>query len=141
MAYGFVNVGGGGGGLSQDGLEELRSAVTAAGTSAAEAKTTADTALAAANSAKSAADTAVITGYDRPKSAIAVSTANALKEIFEQTGSGGETGSEVTLAFYHIGPEPPENTKLLWIDTTAGGTGGLKYHTGSAWAAVPVAWG
>lgn len=128
MAYGFVNVGGGGGGLSQDGLEELRSAVTAAGTSAAEAKTTADTALAAANSAKSAADTAV-------------STANALKEIFEQTGSGGETGSEVTLAFYHIGPEPPENTKLLWIDTTAGGTGGLKYHTGSAWAAVPVAWG
>lgn len=128
MAYGIVNVGGGGGGgLSQDGLDEVKNAATAASTSAQEAKTTANTALAAANSAKSAADTAL-------------TTANALKDIFEQS-SGGAAGGEVTLAYYHIGTEPPENTKLLWIDTTAGGTGGLKYHTGSAWAAVPVAWG
>lgn len=127
MAWGTVNVGGGGGGLSQDGLEEIRSAVTAASTSAQEAKTAADTALTAANNAKSTADTAL-------------STANSLKEIFEQSG-GGETGGEVTLTFYHIGAEPPENTRLLWIDTTEGGTSGLKYHTGSAWEAVPVAWG
>ena len=127
MAYGSVNVGGGGGGFSQDSLEEIRNAVTAADASAKEAKATADTALAAANGAKNAADTAL-------------TTANALKEIFEQSG-GGETGGEVTLAYYHIGTEPPENTKLPWIDTTEDGTGGLKYHTGSAWAAVPVAWG
>lgn len=126
MAYGSVNVGGGGG-FSQDSLEEIRNAVTAVDASAKEAKATADTALAAANGAKNAADTAL-------------TTANALKEIFEQSG-GGETGGEVTLAYYHIGTEPPENTKLLWIDTTEDGTGGLKYHTGSAWAAVPVAWG
>lgn len=126
MAYGSVNVGGGGG-FSQDSLEEIKNAVTAADASAKEAKATADTALAAANGAKNAADTAL-------------TTANALKEIFEQSG-GGETGGEVTLAYYHIGTEPPENTKLLWIDTTEDGTGGLKYHTGSAWAAVPVAWG
>jgi len=127
MAYGIVNVGGGGGGLSQDGLDEVKNAATAASTSAQEAKTTADTALAAANSAKNAADTAL-------------TTANALKDIFEQSG-GGETGGNITLEYYSIGPQPPENTKLLWIDTTAGGTGGLKYHNGSDWMAVPVAWG
>lgn len=33
----------------------------------------------------------------------------------------------------------PSNTKTLWIDTTAG-TGGLKYHNGSAWVPVPVAY-
>lgn len=33
----------------------------------------------------------------------------------------------------------PNNTKLLWIDTTAS-TGGLKYYNGSAWTHVPVAW-
>lgn len=33
----------------------------------------------------------------------------------------------------------PANTKILWIDTTAG-TGGLKYHNGSAWVHVPVAY-
>ncbi len=33
----------------------------------------------------------------------------------------------------------PGNTSLLWIDTTAK-TGGLKYHNGSAWVPVPVAY-
>ena len=33
----------------------------------------------------------------------------------------------------------PGNTSLLWIDTTAK-TGGLKYHNGSAWVSVPVAY-
>ena len=31
--------------------------------------------------------------------------------------TSGGTGS-TTIAGYHIGPEPPTNTKLLWIDTT-----------------------
>lgn len=125
MSYGPVNVGGVGG-LSQESLEEIRSAVTAVDTSAKKAQATADAALAAARNAKNTADTAL-------------TTANALKEIFEQ--SGDEPGGDVTLAYYSIGTEPPENTKLLWIDITEGGTGGLKYYTGSDWAAVPVAWG
>jgi len=41
-------------------------------------------------------------------------------------------------AVFSIGTTAPENTDLLWIDTNAGVT---KYYTGSAWAALPVAWG
>ena len=41
-------------------------------------------------------------------------------------------------AVFFVGTTAPENTKLLWIDTGAGVT---KYYTGSAWAALPVAWG
>ena len=37
------------------------------------------------------------------------------------------------------GTTAPENTKLLWIDTTAT-TGGLKYYNGSSWVHVPVAY-
>lgn len=33
----------------------------------------------------------------------------------------------------------PEDTGVLWIDTTAN-TGGLKYYNGTAWAPVPVAY-
>ena len=39
----------------------------------------------------------------------------------------------------HVGTSAPTNTKLLWIDTTAT-TGGLKYHNGSSWVHVPVAY-
>lgn len=49
--------------------------------------------------------------------------------------------SNHTHAIYSVGTTAPGDTKLLWIDTTAGGTGGLKYHNGSDWVAVPVAWG
>lgn len=41
-------------------------------------------------------------------------------------------------AVFAIGTTAPEDTNLLWIDTGAGVT---KYYTGSAWAALPVAWG
>lgn len=33
----------------------------------------------------------------------------------------------------------PEDTSVLWIDTTAS-TGGLKYYNGTAWVHVPVAY-
>lgn len=39
---------------------------------------------------------------------------------------------------FSVGDTAPENTNLLWIDTGAGVT---KYYTGSAWEALPVAWG
>lgn len=44
----------------------------------------------------------------------------------------------ITDVFY-IGTTSPSNTKLLWIDTNAS-TGGLKYHNGTSWIHVPVAW-
>jgi len=37
------------------------------------------------------------------------------------------------------GTTPPSNTRALWIDTTPS-TGGLKYHNGTAWVSVPVAY-
>lgn len=48
----------------------------------------------------------------------------------QKVGTGGKV--------YSVGTSAPENTKLLWIDTTSG-TGGLKYYDGSAWKHVPVA--
>lgn len=39
---------------------------------------------------------------------------------------------------FFAGASEPDNTKLLWIDTTET-TGGLKYYNGTAWAHVPVA--
>ena len=57
-------------------------------------------------------------------------------QLMPVTGSGGAAGG--IQEFYTAGPEPPENTRLLWIDTAAGVT---KYYTGSDWAALPVAWG
>lgn len=41
-------------------------------------------------------------------------------------------------AIYSVGTTAPGDTKLLWIDTGAGVT---KYYNGSAWVALPVAWG
>lgn len=124
MAYGIVNVGGGASGPA---VEAVKTTAEAAEKNAGIALKTASDALNTANSAKSAADSAV-------------TAANSLKEIFEQT-NGSEIGGEITLSFYAIGTEPPDNTKLLWIDTALDGTGGLKYHNGTAWTAVPVAWG
>lgn len=40
---------------------------------------------------------------------------------------------------FHVGTTPPTNRNLLWIDTT-NVTGGLKYHNGSSWVHVPVAY-
>lgn len=40
---------------------------------------------------------------------------------------------------YHAGTSAPSNTSKLWIDTTAV-TGGLKYHNGTDWVRVPLAY-
>lgn len=42
-------------------------------------------------------------------------------------------------AIFVASAEEPTDTSILWIDTTAN-TGGLKYHNGSAWVHVPVAY-
>ena len=42
------------------------------------------------------------------------------------------------LGGYSVGTTAPENTNLLWVDTTET-TGGLKYYDGTAWKHVPVA--
>lgn len=46
--------------------------------------------------------------------------------------------SNHTHEIYSVGTTAPGDTKLLWIDTGAGVT---KYYNGSAWVALPVAWG
>lgn len=48
------------------------------------------------------------------------------------------TASIVTDIWYY-GASAPSNTKLLWIDSDTS-TGGLKYHNGTSWVHVPVAW-
>lgn len=40
---------------------------------------------------------------------------------------------------FAVGTTAPADTGMLWIDTTAK-TGGLKYHNGTAWVHVPVAY-
>lgn len=44
-----------------------------------------------------------------------------------------------SLELFASGTEAPSNKNILWIDTTPI-TGGLKYHNGSAWVHVPVAY-
>ena len=46
---------------------------------------------------------------------------------------------KLQVGVFSAGTAPPEDKHLLWIDTTAN-TGGLKYHNGSAWVHVPVAY-
>lgn len=50
----------------------------------------------------------------------------------------GAAAANHTHAIYSVGTTAPGDTKLLWIDTGAGVT---KYYNGSAWVALPVAWG
>lgn len=52
---------------------------------------------------------------------------------------GAISASEVMADVFYADSNPPSNTKLLWIDTTAN-TGGLKYYNGSQWTHVPVAY-
>ena len=47
--------------------------------------------------------------------------------------------ANVTTDIFSAGNTAPENTKLLWIDTTAS-IGGLKYYNGSEWVHCPVAY-
>lgn len=82
---------------------------------------------------------------------------NSLKQYFDQlytkvafdsTPTSGSTNAVTSDGIYKAmvdkkifvaGTTPPTNTNLLWIDTAAV-TGGLKYHNGSAWVHVPVAY-
>lgn len=47
--------------------------------------------------------------------------------------------ASIVTDIFSLGTTAPENTKLLWIDTTAV-TGGLKYYNGTEWIHVPVAY-
>lgn len=49
------------------------------------------------------------------------------------------TVSPVQLNIFAAGAQPPEDTRLLWIDTDAA-AGGLKYWDGTGWIHVPVAY-
>ena len=82
---------------------------------------------------------------------------NSLKQYFDQlytrvsfdnTPTSGSTNAVTSDGIYKaitdkkvfaVGTTPPTNTNLLWIDTTPT-TGGLKYHNGSSWIHVPVAY-
>lgn len=40
---------------------------------------------------------------------------------------------------FAVQDEAPNDTNILWIDTTPK-TGGTKYHNGSEWVPLPVMW-
>ena len=54
------------------------------------------------------------------------------------TGSLTINGKAITVNVFSVGAAAPADRKIFWIDTNTG-TGGLKYHNGSAWVQVPVA--
>lgn len=62
-----------------------------------------------------------------------------------RTVNGKALSSNITLTMadlggvFYAGTSAPSDTKKLWIDTTST-TGGLKYHNGSSWVHVPVAY-
>lgn len=67
---------------------------------------------------------------------INTATSGMATQSWVTTQIGNATASIVTDIFSASG-SAPSNTKLLWIDTT---NKVLKYHNGSKWVAVPVAW-
>lgn len=69
--------------------------------------------------------------YDNTTSAL---SANNIQEALDQIYQTIQQ-----LKFIHVGSSAPVDTSILWIDTTAS-TGGLKYHNGTAWTHVPVAY-
>lgn len=69
-----------------------------------------------------------------PTAAAGTSTTQIATTAFVQAAV-----SSFTSDIFYAGASAPANTKLLWIDTNAT-TGGLKYHNGSAWVHVPVAY-
>ena len=74
--------------------------------------------------------------------AIGTFTANASANVTANITVPTKT-SELTndssflTSVFQAGATAPSNTKLLWIDTSAGG---LKYYNGSSWVAVPTFW-
>lgn len=69
-----------------------------------------------------------------PTAAAGTNDTQVATTAFVQAALAGFTGG-VTQVF-HVGTTAPEDTKLLWIDTA----NGLKYHNGTAWVTVPVAY-
>ena len=57
----------------------------------------------------------------------------------EGTAWEERTIPQIKLDIFAAGESPPEDTKLLWIDTDPSG-GGLKYHNAAGWVHVPVAY-
>ena len=49
------------------------------------------------------------------------------------------TGASALTAILSYGTNPPDDTRLLWIDTS-GYTGGLKFYNGTAWVHIPTAY-
>ena len=60
-----------------------------------------------------------------------------MAEAFITRNNGSSKGAVSQI--FHVGENPPEETKLFWIDTNAT-TGGLKYYNGTKWVVVPVAY-
>ena len=88
-------------------------AINTAGT----AQNAAVAAIEAANEAKALADEKATAALNEAKTYAGELVANSAKVI-------------------HIGTTAPTNTNLLWVDTA----NGLKYHNGTAWVTVPVAY-
>lgn len=66
-------------------------------------------------------------------------TATKLATARTINGVAFDGSSNINVKGFAAQSSAPGNTSLLWIDTTAK-TGGLKYHNGSAWVSVPVAY-
>lgn len=77
---------------------------------------------------------------DFPASMPASDVAAWAKAAAKPAYTAAEVGAKAsTWKPYHVGTSAPTDTTQLWIDTTAS-TGGLKYHNGTAWVHVPVAY-
>ncbi|MCI9508022.1 MAG: hypothetical protein HFF62_15910 [Oscillospiraceae bacterium] len=90
-------------------------------------------------------NTSAVSGLGMELAEMAETTAAALNGKQDKLTPGpgiAINGSVISVSgsgkAFSVGDTAPENTNLLWIDTGAGVT---KYYTGSAWEALPVAWG
>lgn len=135
MAFGPVNTGGGASGRT---LETIYESIAEARREAAEAM----------NAHTDADNPHGITTEDidavptsRKVNGKALSTDISLTAQDVGAAASGHSHSFESLSgkVFHAGTAAPSNKGLLWIDTTAN-TGGLKYHNGTAWVHVPVAY-
>ena len=120
------------------GFNDLRDKVDAAEENIQAAIDNAEAKLVQVNTTVNNAITQINQARDEALSSIPNAETIATKQyVTEQINAA--TASIVTDIFYY-GSTAPSNTKLLWIDSNST-TGGLKYHNGTSWAHVPVAWG
>jgi len=89
-----------------------------------------------------AADKVKLDGIDKNAnkitvdSALSSSSTNPVQNKAINTALEGKANTSHTHTYVYIGTTAPSDTKLLWVDTA----NGLKYHNGSAWVVVPVAY-